>query len=40
MIQEIARLLGGVELTDTVYKNAFEMKKMADKVKRCLRKEN
>lgn len=40
MTQEIARLLGGVELTDTVYKNAIEMKKMADKAKKCLRKEN
>jgi DNA repair protein RecN (Recombination protein N) len=28
-IKELARMLGGVEITDTVYKNAKEMKEMA-----------
>ena len=28
-VQELARMLGGVEITDTVLENAREMKKMA-----------
>lgn len=32
-IQEIARLLGGVEITDTVFKSAEEMKNMAKQTK-------
>jgi DNA repair protein RecN (Recombination protein N) len=28
-IEELARMLGGVEITDTVYQNAKEMKEMA-----------
>ncbi|MDO4438955.1 MAG: DNA repair protein RecN [Eubacteriales bacterium] len=31
--EELARLLGGAELTSTVYENAREMKKLADKYK-------
>ena len=31
--EELARLLGGAELTETVYRSAMEMKKLANKVK-------
>ena len=31
MVMELARLLGGVKITDAVLKNAKEMKKMAKK---------
>ncbi|NLG03874.1 MAG: DNA repair protein RecN [Clostridia bacterium] len=34
MKYELARMLGGVEITDTVLNNAQEMKKMADQTKR------
>ncbi len=33
MVEEIARLLGGVEITDTVLENAREMKSLADAMK-------
>ena len=33
MVEEIARLLGGVEITEAVLTNAKEMKSLADKVK-------
>lgn len=36
MISELARLLGGVQLTDAVYDNAREMKKLAQETKRRL----
>lgn len=29
-VQEVARMLGGLEMTDAVYKNAHEMKKLAE----------
>ena len=32
-IQELARMLGGVKITDTVLQNAKEMKEMADAVR-------
>lgn len=32
-IEELARLLGGAEITETVLKNATEMKKLANKIK-------
>lgn len=35
--KEIARMLGGVEITDTVLKNAIEMKDMAKEIKTRLR---
>ena len=34
MVEEIARLLGGVEITDTVLENAREMKALADTMKK------
>ena len=34
MVEEIARLLGGVEITDTVLENAREMKTLADRQKK------
>ena len=33
-IEELARILGGAEITDTVMKNAEEMKKLAKDKKR------
>ena len=33
MVEEIARLLGGVQITDTVLENAREMKALADQLK-------
>ncbi len=33
-VQELARILGGVELTDAVYQNAREMKELAEKTKK------
>ena len=33
MVEEIARLLGGVQITDTVLENAREMKALANKLK-------
>ncbi len=33
MVDELARLLGGAEITDAVRQNAREMKKLAEKVK-------
>ena len=33
-IEELARLLGGASLTETVYQNACEMKALAEKTKR------
>ena len=30
-IEELARMLGGVEITDTVLENAREMKRLAEK---------
>ena len=33
IIDELARILGGVEITEAVKKAALEMKKMADEVK-------
>ena len=32
-IAELARMLGGVKITDAVYRNAREMKEMADAVR-------
>lgn len=32
-VEELARLLGGAEITDAVRKNAFEMKELADRTK-------
>ena len=32
-VEELARLLGGAEITDTVRKNAAEMKELADRTK-------
>ena len=32
--EELARLLGGAELTETVFRSAVEMKELADKIKR------
>jgi len=32
-VEELARLLGGAKITDTVIQNAREMKELADKTK-------
>ena len=39
-VKELARLLGGAKITDTVINNAAEMKKMAKKVKTYELKQN
>lgn len=36
-VGELARILGGVEITDSVRESAAEMKQMAEKVKVTLR---
>ena len=33
MVRELARLLGGAEITETVLNNAREMKKLAEETK-------
>ena len=37
IINELARLIGGAELTDKVYESAGEMKKLADERKKSIR---
>ena len=37
MVQELARLLGGVEITDAVLRNAGEMKELAVRIKQQVR---
>ena len=37
IIGELARLIGGAELTDKVYESAREMKKLADERKKSIR---
>ena len=38
--EELARLLGGVEITEAVIENAREMKKMADQTKERVRSQH
>ena len=33
-IEELARILGGVQITDAVYQNAGEMKELAERTKK------